>query len=220
MNLVKSFDYFDPTKVNGLCHIIGCGSVGSTVAENLVRLGVDKFALYDFDTVDSHNLVNQMFVKADIGRPKVEATADNILAINDEAKVKLYPEGYTNQNLNGYVFLCVDSIDLRREICQNQKMNRSIKLVIDFRTGLEEGQMYAANWGDMKQVENLLRSMDFTHEEAKDATPVTACGMALGVAPTVRAVCTAGVCNFVNFIKTGKLKTFAVINPFQWELIC
>jgi len=61
--------------------------------------------------------------------------------------------------------------------------------------------------------------MEFTHEEAAAATPVTACGVALGVAPTVRAVCTMGVCNFVNYIKTGKLKTFALINPFQWEMI-
>ena len=38
MNLVKSQDYFDPIKVTNRCHIIGCGSVGSTVAELLIRL--------------------------------------------------------------------------------------------------------------------------------------------------------------------------------------
>ena len=77
MNLVKSQDYFDPTKVDGRCHIIGCGSVGSTVAELLVRLGITDISLYDFDTVSAHNLANQMFNNDDIGRPKVEAVADS-----------------------------------------------------------------------------------------------------------------------------------------------
>ncbi len=33
MNLVKSQDYFNPLDVTKRCHIIGCGSVGSTVAK-------------------------------------------------------------------------------------------------------------------------------------------------------------------------------------------
>ena len=49
MVLTKSIEYFDPVNVKGKCHIIGCGSVGSTVAALLARLGVTKFVLYDFD---------------------------------------------------------------------------------------------------------------------------------------------------------------------------
>ena len=61
MNLVKSQDYFNPLDVTKRCHIIGCGSVGSTVAELLIRLGLTKISLYDFDVVSAHNLANQMF---------------------------------------------------------------------------------------------------------------------------------------------------------------
>ena len=71
MDLTKSIEYFDPVKVRGKCHIIGCGSVGSTVAENLARLGVTNFVLYDFDIVEPHNLANQMFVQSDVKKPKV-----------------------------------------------------------------------------------------------------------------------------------------------------
>ena len=65
MNLIKSQDYFNPLNVTERCHIIGCGSVGSTIAELLARLGLTKISLYDFDTVSPHNLANQMFFERD-----------------------------------------------------------------------------------------------------------------------------------------------------------
>ena len=37
MNLTKSSEYFDPLMDNARIHIVGCGSVGSTLAENLAR---------------------------------------------------------------------------------------------------------------------------------------------------------------------------------------
>lgn len=220
MNLTKSIEYFDPINVKGKCHIIGCGSVGSTVAELLARLGITKFVLYDFDRVEAHNLANQMFVHSDIKSEKVDAVKRIITEINPEAEstIEICREGYTNQKLNGYVFLCVDNIDLRRDICQRNRMNRMIKVVFDFRTRLEDMQNYAANWSDMKQIDNLLKTMDFSHEEAHAATPVTACGTELGVAPTVRIGCAYGVTNFINFIKGRPLKTLILIDAFAFEV--
>ena len=195
MVLTKSIEYFDPVNVKGKCHIIGCGSVGSTVAALLARLGVTKFVLYDFDRVEAHNLANQMFIHKDIKTEKVDAVKRIITEINPDAEptIEICREGYNDQKLNGYVFLCVDNIDLRREICQKHRMNRMIKAVFDFRTRLEDAQHYAANWADMKQVDNLIKTMDFSHDEAHAATPVTACGTELGVAPTVWVICSLGV---------------------------
>ena len=220
MDLTKSFEYFDPYSVDRQIHIIGCGSVGSTIAENLARLGIENFVLYDFDKVEAKNIANQMFVNSDVGTPKVEATKRLICSINPEAetRIEMFPEGYTGQKLNGYVFLCVDNIELRKAICERNKMNRQIKAVFDFRTRLEDAQCYAANWADLRQVRNLIDTMDFTHEEAKAATPTSACGVVLGVAPTVRMVCTLGVCNFMNFVKTEKLRPVMVCNPFAGDI--
>ena len=220
MNLTKSIEYFDPVNVKGKCHIIGCGSVGSTVAELLTRLGVTKFVLYDFDIVESHNLANQMFIHKDIKTEKVDAVKRIITEINPDAEptIEICREGYNDQKLNGYVFLCVDNIDLRREICQKHRMNRMIKAVFDFRTRLEDAQHYAANWADMKQVDNLIKTMDFSHDEAHAATPVTACGTELGVAPTVWVVCSLGVCNFMNLIRGVPLKNIVVCNPFAMDI--
>lgn len=220
MVLTKSIEYFDPVNVKGKCHIIGCGSVGSTVAALLARLGVTKFVLYDFDRVEAHNLANQMFIHKDIKTEKVDAVKRIITEINPDAEptIEICREGYNDQKLNGYIFLCVDNIDLRREICQKHRMNRMIKAVFDFRTRLEDAQHYAANWADMKQVDNLIKTMDFSHDEAHAATPVTACGTELGVAPTVWVVCSLGVCNFMNFIRGVPLKNIVVCNPFAMDI--
>ena len=221
MNLVKSQDYFNPLDVKKRCHIIGCGSVGSTIAELLVRLGLTDIALYDFDTVSPHNIANQMVFDSDIGRQKVDAVYDMCYAINPEVKDTIIkvPEGWqAGMRLDGYVFLCIDNIDLRREIVTANKMNQSIIAVFDFRTRLEDAQHYAADWKDPYMVKNLLNSMDFSHEEAKASTPVTACNVEMGVAPTVRLICNLGISNFMNFIRGRKIKKVVTADAFTFEI--
>lgn len=221
MDLVKSQDFFNPLKVTKRIHIIGCGSVGSTIAELLARLGVTDISLYDFDTVSAHNIANQMFFNEDIKRPKVEAVKDLICKINPdaEARVKLYPNGYTDgTNLSGYVFLCVDNIDLRRDIVEKNKHNQSICAMFDFRTRLIDAQHYAADWADPRQIQSLLNTMDFSHEEAHEVTPVTACNIEMGVAPTVRTICAYGVSNFVNYILGKPLKKMILADAFNFTL--
>ena len=222
INLVKSQDYFSPSQLkNKRVNIIGCGSVGSTIAELLARLGITKISLYDFDKVSSHNIANQMFNESDIGRLKTEAVKDLICAINPEAKndIIIHSEGYTeNTRLSGYVFLCVDNIDLRREIASKNYGNRSILAMFDFRTRLEDAQHYAASWSNMQEAKNFLKSMEFSHEEAREATPVTACNVEMGVAPTVRIICSYGVANFMNFVRKKELKKIILIDAFNFSV--
>lgn len=215
MDLSKSFDYFDPTKVTDRIHIIGCGSVGSTIAENLVRMGLSNIELYDFDRVEAHNIVNQMFTYDQIGKPKVEAVKELLERINPEVKTMIveHGDGYHGQPLSGYVFLCVDSIELRHEICKKNLFNMSIKAVFDVRTRLEDAQTYAAEWNP-KDAADFMKTMEFSHEEAAEATPVSSCGVVLGVATTVRVVCGFCTSNFINYVRTGKLTKALVVNPF------
>lgn len=220
MNLSKSYEFFQPDRFSERIHIIGCGSVGSVVAENLARFGITRMTLYDFDTVEPRNLANQMFTQDDVGRPKVEALADMLHRINPEIDndLTLVPKGYAGQKLSGYVMLCVDNIDLRREIATANKSNTFVKGMFDFRTGLTDAQHYAADWKDMKMVQGFLNSMAFTHEEAKASTPVSACNVTLSVCPTVRAIVALGVANFINFVKGGPLKKIISIDAFSPSL--
>lgn len=217
MNLSKSYEYFNPTNVSR-CHIIGCGSVGSTLAEMLARLGIDNFSLYDFDIVEEKNIANQMFTSRDVGMLKTEALERMLKDINPDVNVKRFDDGWTGQRLSGHVFLCVDKIEIRKEICESNQNNQSIKSVIDFRTLLESAQMFAADWSNSDDIKNLISTMDFTHEEAKEATPVSACGVVLGVAPTVRDICCKGAVNFMKWLKGEPLKKIVISNTFGFDM--
>lgn len=217
MNLAKSYEFFQPEMCKNRIHIIGCGAIGSTVAENLVRFGLTKITLYDFDVVEGHNIANQMFTQEDIGKPKVQALAEYLARINPEVggELRLVDKGYTGQKLSGYVFLCVDNIDLRREIATACKDNTFVKAMFDFRMRLTDAQHYAAAWDDRKMIEAFINSMAFTHEEAKAETPVSACNITLSVVPTVRTIVAMGVSNFINFVKDHTIKKMILVDAFS-----
>lgn len=220
MDLSKSYDFFNPNKEDSRIHIIGCGSVGSTLAENLARCGVTKMTLWDFDSVEEHNIVNQMFRQSDIGKPKVEALRDILMDINPAIKndVVLKPRGWQGEMISGVIFLAVDSIELRRKIVEQHMNSQFVKAVFDFRTLLESAQHFAADWSDYKQRQNLLNSMDFSDEDADRATPVSACGVTLGVATTVRIICALGVDNYINFVKGNGIKKLVIADGFNFTL--
>lgn len=221
MDLSKSEEYFNPSKYSAQIHIVGCGSVGSTVAENLARCGITKFNLWDFDYVEPHNVANQMFRQCDIGKPKVEALVDILSEINPEIRktAKVMPKGWDGQTLSGYIFLCVDDIELRKKIATANKNNLYVKAMFDFRTRLEDAQHYAADWSDIEQKDNFIKSMNFSNDEAKEATPVSACNVTLSVCPTIRIICAYGVANFMNFWTNGKIKNVILINAFNFSTV-
>ena len=221
MNLNKHFEFFDPTSIEDEICIIGCGAIGSTIAEMLVRLGVESINLYDFDTVSEHNITNQMFRNEDIGKNKVDALEEILLSINPDLEVNKYPKGWDeNTRLSGYVFLAVDSIEIRKAIVKQHKYNKAIKFMSDCRMRLTDAQYYAANWAEEKEIVRFYNSMDFTSEEAKASTPISACGTTLSVTPTVRIIVSFAVSNLINFLKGNPHKTLITIDAFAMNIIC
>lgn len=220
MNIAKSYDFFHPEDCKGRIHIIGCGAIGSTLAEELVRYGIEKITLYDFDTVESHNIANQIYTEADIGKTKVQALSEYLLKINPELSnhLKVVEKGYVNQRLSGYVFLCVDNIELRRKIVEENQHNQFILGMFDFRMRLTDAQHYAADWSNEMEVRSLLNSMNFSHEEAKQETPVSACNLTLSVVSTVRLIVSLGVVNFINFVKEKKLNKMILMDASTFAL--
>lgn len=216
MDLSKSYDFFQPDKDDARIHIVGCGSVGSTIAENLARCGVTKMTLWDFDKVEAHNIVNQMFRQQDVGKLKVDALKDILMDINPEMKdtVETKPEGWQGKLMSGYVFLCVDNIELRKEIVKRHMDSPYVKAMFDVRTLLTGAQHYAAAWDDFKMKQNFLESMNFSHEEAAAETPVSACGVTLGVATTVRLISALAVNNYIKYVKGEGLWKFVQIDGF------
>lgn len=222
MDLSKSYEFFQPEKDDARIHIVGCGSVGSTIAENIARCGVTKMTLWDFDKVEPHNIVNQMFDQRHIGMLKVEALKDILIDINPEIKdeIEVKPDGWKGKLLSGYVFLAVDSIDLRREFVQKHMDSPYVKAMFDVRTMLTGAQHYAADWSDYKMKQTFLASMQFSHEEAAEEVQVSACGVVLGVVTTVRLISAMAVNNYIRFAKGEGIWKFVQIDGFAGILDC
>lgn len=220
MDKSKVLEFFDGSKISEPIHIIGCGAIGSHVAELLTRIGCDNIHLWDMDTVSAHNITNQMFFESAVGRTKLEATAALMHMINHDMSILRHDNGWNGEALNGYVFLCVDNIDLRRQIIEANKMNKYCKAFFDFRMRLTDAQHYAAvnDIFDNKEVASLLKTMDFSHDEVKDATPKSACNVELSVAYAPKAIVCMGVANFVNMIQGNAYKKMILLDMKEFNL--
>lgn len=217
ISTLKQGDYFQPINdINVPIHVIGIGAIGSTVATMLARMGVTELNIYDIDIVEPKNICNQEYFDNQIGLTKIGALYNTLIAVNPEIKVKVHAEGWKpNTRISGYIFLCVDNIDLRRQIVEENKNNKYIKAIFDFRMRLTDAQAYAA---DFDHLDELLDTMQFTHEEAKAETPVSACGTSLNVITTVRTICSLGLSNFINFVKENQLKKMILVDLKNFTL--
>lgn len=79
--------------------IIGCGGLGSNVAEMLVRSGVGRLTLVDFDTVNECNLNRQFFFRDQIGMLKTEALAENLRRIRSDVRLDTLQVRVTEENI-------------------------------------------------------------------------------------------------------------------------
>lgn len=215
MSIVKHVEYFNPMKCREQVHVIGVGAIGSHIAEQLARLGIDHVHLWDFDTVEAHNIANQQYTHADISKPKVIACYDRCTQIKPNNTWVFHNAPWDNHPLYGHIFLAVDNIELRKRITLAQKFNNSVRTMLDFRMRLEDAQHFAADWKRPAEREIFLKTMDFTSAEAEENTPVSACNMALSIIPTVSTVVSAGVANWINHLNGKGLNRLIMVNPFM-----
>jgi len=65
--------------------VVGCGALGTHIAENLARAGIGRLRLVDRDLAELHNLQRQALLDEDdcrAARPKALAAADHLRKIN------------------------------------------------------------------------------------------------------------------------------------------
>lgn len=85
-------DYFPSNEIlttfskiqNSRVAIVGAGAVGSWVATGLVQTGVRKLVLIDPDLVEKSNLNRSHYTQSDIGLPKAQQLASQLLAVDSD----------------------------------------------------------------------------------------------------------------------------------------
>ncbi|MEG0291315.1 MAG: sulfur carrier protein ThiS adenylyltransferase ThiF [Anaerovoracaceae bacterium] len=83
----------------GTVAIAGIGGLGSNIAVALVRLGIEKLHILDFDVVEPSNLNRQVYLQKHLGMAKVDALEDFLKEINPHVEVKKTKVRISSENV-------------------------------------------------------------------------------------------------------------------------
>ena len=135
--------------------VVGVGAVGRQGALQLAAMGVRRLQLVDFDSVEWTNITTQGYSADDVGRPKVDATAEAVRRIDPTLEMELVQDRYRPAiQLGEAVFCCVDTIAARRAIW------RSAGPRLQF-------------WADGRMLGEVIRVLVVADEFGRDYYPTT-----------------------------------------------
>jgi tRNA A37 threonylcarbamoyladenosine dehydratase len=130
--------------------VIGLGNVGSHVALALARMGIQKFTLVDFDTVELHNTASQAYEESDarVGLSKVTALKilmDKVATTEITLHAKAYDASIAVENIT---IVAVDTMATRIDISDILRQHYPNTHVIDGRMGGGQIEVHQGNVAD------------------------------------------------------------------------
>ena len=116
--------------------VVGLGGVGGYAVESLVRSGIEKIILIDYDKIDISNINRQIIAKnSNVGNFKVDEFKKRILEINPECEVIIYKiflnrdnYQFLNEYQIDYIIDCCDSVDTKKLLI-DYSIEHNIKLI-------------------------------------------------------------------------------------------
>lgn len=187
--------------------IVGLGAIGSHLLSQLVCAGLENITAIDFDTVEGHNLANQIYTQRDVGLPKVEAAK---LWVTDKCgedtanKIRWLNQKVDEQSLGLIgdvdVFIsAVDTFDARRLL---MKLAQEAWADVFFESGMatQHFAKYGVNPDDADDVARWEATLGDDNDPAYETS---ACGDSLTVGATA-CMCACFVAwDVMNYLKTG-----------------
>ena len=126
--------------------IVGAGGLGAPAALYLAAAGVGLLGLADPDEVALSNLQRQvLYATSDIGRPKVLAAGERLLAINPGIAVEPHPERLDESNaadvVRGYDLVLDGTDNFETRFAVNEACVREGKVLVSGAIGRWSGQL-------------------------------------------------------------------------------
>ena len=133
MDLWRQTDILAMTTLNTPITLVGAGGIGSMTGLALAKMGMQKMVVIDPDTVEPHNIPNQMYPTAATGKTKVSALAH---MARDFAVTRIVQRA-TRYNpeigLTAIVISALDSFAARAELFDGVTRNPAVSIFIDGR---------------------------------------------------------------------------------------
>ena len=116
--------------------VVGIGGVGGYVCDALVRSGIGKIVIVDFDIVDITNINRQIVAfMSTVGRKKVDVMKERLLDINPNLDIVCYDMFLDKNNLDevfsisfDYVVDACDSVDTKKVLI-DKCVNNNIPII-------------------------------------------------------------------------------------------
>jgi hypothetical protein len=139
---LRQLGILPPEKLAFPITVIGAGAIGSAAVITLAKMGCLDITVWDDDTIEEHNVSNQICLVQEIGSPKTSALM-KLTQLLSGVTIKTRAERYRGQVLSGVVIAATDNMEARQEIWKRVKMNPKIPLLIDARMGAEFARIYS-----------------------------------------------------------------------------
>lgn len=193
----KQINLINVMEVKTPIHVIGCGALGSWIVFFLNKMGFDNVTVYDFDTVEEHNLPNQMFKEEDIGLKKVYAMEDIIQNFNydDYRNYRFVTDKVGRKDvkkMEGIIFSAVDSMRTRELIYKGFRENDKLEMFLDGRLSIYGYYTYAVTKDSEFKYEDTL----YSDEEAE----VSACGVSQTALPSAVMCASTMIMNMIEYL--------------------
>jgi len=149
-HFLRQLDIADPTKFKDKpITVIGAGGIGAATVVALAKTGFENITIYDFDTVEEHNLPNQllpMWVRDQYTLQWAKTTTLFHL-VHDLADISITPvhERYVDQPVGEIVISAVDSLDARRLIWAQVQQSMDTLFFLDGRMVITSMDLYATD---------------------------------------------------------------------------
>lgn len=127
--------------------IIGAGSIGSYAAIVLAKMASAfnlSVTVFDFDRVEVHNQLNQLYGPRHIGEYKVDALHEILASVGAPTTPVVFKAG-SDFEPNGIIVACVDSMSAREKIFSRCEYRANVPLYIDARTGEDVALVYSVD---------------------------------------------------------------------------
>lgn len=218
---VRQREIVPPQRLAASCAlVIGVGAIGRQVAVQLAALGVPRLDLVDHDVVSVENLAPQAYWPADLGRDKVEATADLCRRIHPQAGLGVHAGRFRRSSVRSLdclrrgdrplaAFACVDSMEARRLLWDS--LHERVAFWADGRMSAEVVRVLASGdpAGDEHYPTTLFRPEQAYPGACTARSTVYAASVAAGLM----------LCQFTRWLRGLPVERDVLLNLLSSELV-
>lgn len=169
----KDAPWYPKERINIL--VGGAGGIGSWTSLLLSRAGFSPL-IYDFDSLELHNLGGQLYSKKMVGELKVDAIANIIKDFSDEEILTFNEKVDNNTPTHSYVVAAFDNMLARKQMFtswyEHMAENPDLRdkgIFIDGRLNAEQMWIYCIKGSDAEMCEKYISDCLFDDSEIEEA---------------------------------------------------